>query len=488
MRQILLAIYLLIASSKVLFLNAQVHYTTKQIDSLLSSNEKPSNWDLKKNVSYLNNLYKESEKIHYEKGMYEALFKITNWYMFKREYKNVFPYFEIIKKLPVKDPENYKYKAAALQTKAAAFVGLGFYDDAQVAIDESMSVCNNMSNNDRKYRMLGKAYDEKAGLYIEMKKPEDSVLFYFKKAARQYQLIKNKADKQRLLNSAYINISTSFFEAKKLDSSMFYSYKVLKCKQIEEEYRVTVYQNIGQVYREKKNWDSAFYYYKKAEMLTVKIGDPLNLRNIYQTLSDMYSQSGEKDKALLYAKKYSSLLDSLNVINKESAVIANKSIKEELRKENETQQKYFYWIIIGSIIVLVPISLYFFKNYTREKDARLDGKTIIEYKEIELKELKSRVNDAFEEVAALAKHNDSSFLCRFREVYPDFCNNIQKICPDILNSELTFCAYLKLNFSTKEIATYTFITTKSVQNRKNRLRKRLNIPSDQDIYIWIGKV
>lgn len=143
------------------------------------------------------------------------------------------------------------------------------------------------------------------------------------------------------------------------------------------------------------------------------------------------------------------------------------------------------WIII---IVLVLISLYFFTNYTREKGARLDEKAIIANKEIELKKLKSRVNDAFEEITTLAKNNDSAFLSRFREVYPDFCDNIQEICPDIQNSELTFCAYLKLNFSTKEIAAYTFIATKSVQNRKNRIRKRLNIPPGEDIYIWISKV
>ncbi|MBN9337366.1 MAG: hypothetical protein J0I88_05890, partial [Chryseobacterium sp.] len=74
------------------------------------------------------------------------------------------------------------------------------------------------------------------------------------------------------------------------------------------------------------------------------------------------------------------------------------------------------------------------------------------------------------------------------EVYPDFCNKLQMTYPDLLNSELAFCAYLKLNFSTKEIATYTFTAIKSVQNRKNRIRKRLNIPSEEDIYIWIDKL
>ena len=61
------------------FLSAQNHYTPKQIDSLITSNEKTNNFNLKQNISFLNNLFKESEKIHYEKGMYRSLLQINNW-------------------------------------------------------------------------------------------------------------------------------------------------------------------------------------------------------------------------------------------------------------------------------------------------------------------------------------------------------------------------------------------------------------------------
>ena len=43
---------------------------------------------------------------------------------------------------------------------------------------------------------------------------------------------------------------------------------------------------------------------------------------------------------------------------------------------------------------------------------------------------------------------------------------------------------IKLNFSTKEIADYTFVTVRSVQTRKSRMRKRLNIMPEEDIYLW----
>lgn len=41
-----------------------------------------------------------------------------------------------------------------------------------------------------------------------------------------------------------------------------------------------------------------------------------------------------------------------------------------------------------------------------------------------------------------------------------------------------------LGFSSKEIAQYTFVEHRSVQNKKNRLRKKLNISSDVDLYLF----
>ena len=93
---------------------------------------------------------------------------------------------------------------------------------------------------------------------------------------------------------------------------------------------------------------------------------------------------------------------------------------------------------------------------------------------------------AQDEIITLAKENSPRLLNKFRLFYPDFFNKIFAIQPNLKNSELIFCIYLKLNLSTKEIATYTFVTPKAIQNRKNRLRKKLSIPSDVDIYKWFN--
>ncbi|MDV7695946.1 hypothetical protein N6B72_03340 [Chryseobacterium soli] len=93
-----------------------------------------------------------------------------------------------------------------------------------------------------------------------------------------------------------------------------------------------------------------------------------------------------------------------------------------------------------------------------------------------------------DEIMTLAKGNSPYLLNKSRLVYPAFFNKIYMIQPNLKNSELIFCIYLKLNLTTKEIATYTFVTPKAIQNRKNRLRKKLSIPSDVDIYKWFNNL
>lgn len=93
-----------------------------------------------------------------------------------------------------------------------------------------------------------------------------------------------------------------------------------------------------------------------------------------------------------------------------------------------------------------------------------------------------------DEIMRLARENSPRLLSKFKNLYPDFFEKLSAIQQNLQNSELIFCIYLKLNLSTKEIATYTFVTPKAIQNRKNRLRKKLNIPSTADIYKWFNAI
>ena len=88
----------------------------------------------------------------------------------------------------------------------------------------------------------------------------------------------------------------------------------------------------------------------------------------------------------------------------------------------------------------------------------------------------------------LAEKNDHSFLINFKQVYPEFIENLNKKYPQLTRNEIIFCSYIYLEFTTKEIAKFTFVTNRAIQMRKNRLRKKLNIPSEIDFYKWIKEI
>lgn len=97
-------------------------------------------------------------------------------------------------------------------------------------------------------------------------------------------------------------------------------------------------------------------------------------------------------------------------------------------------------------------------------------------------------NLAEDEIIRLAKENSPRLLSKFKGLHPDFFEKLSAIQPNLQNSELCFCIYLKLDLSTKEIAKYTFVTPKAIQNRKNRIRKKLEIGSSVDIYKWFSEI
>lgn len=81
----------------------------------------------------------------------------------------------------------------------------------------------------------------------------------------------------------------------------------------------------------------------------------------------------------------------------------------------------------------------------------------------------------------LAISRNSLFITYFKSQFPDYFEKILESCPNIVASELEICALLKLNLSTKNIATATNTTIRSVENKKYRIRKKLNLPSETDL-------
>ncbi|MFN0290708.1 ligand-binding sensor domain-containing protein [Pedobacter helvus] len=80
------------------------------------------------------------------------------------------------------------------------------------------------------------------------------------------------------------------------------------------------------------------------------------------------------------------------------------------------------------------------------------------------------------------------FSVHFDKVHVDFIKHLKDTFPNITGNELRLSAYLKMNLSTKEIATLMKISPRGVEIGRYRLRKKLNIPSHVNLFEFFNAV
>ncbi|MCT3943831.1 hypothetical protein HZQ28_00875 [Elizabethkingia anophelis] len=148
------------------------------------------------------------------------------------------------------------------------------------------------------------------------------------------------------------------------------------------------------------------------------------------------------------------------------------------KKQSDQHENYIYYYLMFGVSVLIMIFV-LIKSRKKKLNILMNEPLKLEKLDVIAEEIQ------FNDLINYAKTNSPEFIVLFEKMYPAFVNELRKINPSIRSSELSFCAMTFLNFSTKDIADYTFVTTRAVQIRKNRLRKKYNIPSEQDFNTWM---
>lgn len=69
----------------------------------------------------------------------------------------------------------------------------------------------------------------------------------------------------------------------------------------------------------------------------------------------------------------------------------------------------------------------------------------------------------------------------FDLIHKNFFRNLRKQYPNLTPNDLRFCALLRLNLSTKDIAQFTNLTVRGIETARYRLRKKLSIPEGKSL-------
>ena len=70
---------------------------------------------------------------------------------------------------------------------------------------------------------------------------------------------------------------------------------------------------------------------------------------------------------------------------------------------------------------------------------------------------------------------------QFNAAYPGYLEYLTRTFSDLTTADLKLCTFLRMNLNTKEMAEIMGLSVRSVESRRYRLRKKLDLSKDEDL-------
>ncbi|MBN2635385.1 MAG: tetratricopeptide repeat protein [Prolixibacteraceae bacterium] len=269
---------------------------------------------------------------------------------------------------------------------------------------------------------------------------------------------------------------------------------------------------------------------QQARRVLTKIPSARYLSNIYNTTSEIYKALGNKDSVFYYSSLYTMLNDSLErAIYQSSIDISKLRLQEEkhkydmifLQREKQRQirQRNF---IIGGILLAAIFALMFMNRkwhlLNHEKELALKEKELIEHdmasakeqlkmftknivektnliEELELK-LNDKITTAEEQAiitelsqqTILTEDDWDNFKALFEKVFPMFFQRLKSNTMDITIAEQRMAALTRLQLTSRQMASILGISVDSVHKTKQRLRRRLDLTTEDNLEEFIARI
>ena len=470
--------------------NAQ--YNKKQIDSLLDKINQTNT--LKEGLRLGNIAFNASKAISYQEGTVRALLSTAVKYSNAKYYEEAFKSAVGIESAAI-ELNNPRYLALIAAIKGMSYTNLGFYEDGKKELLSAIDIAKDIADPDIKHSRLGNIYSALSENNELSKGEAEMCMIYTKKSYIEFSKIKNKKNFSNITALPVYNLGNVFLTLKQNDSAEFYLKKaiILGDKYKEDITKALAFNDLGLLYLKKKDYSASKINYKKA--ITIFSETNLNtlLKDAYLGLSKVSSAQNDKLNAQKYLERSIELSDSLDKVEKASIKTPlGYIVKYKEQQIASNRKKYLQIISAIVVLLLIVISVVLFYRRSFFLKLRLNSEKIDELvKRIELNDASQEFiakTEELKEIVQLAVDNDPTFFTKYNEFDPEFSKKLLSLNPSLITTEIEFCTLLKLSFETKEIARYTDVSVRSVEGKKYRIRKKLSIPSNQDINIWMNHI
>ncbi|WP_111708221.1 tetratricopeptide repeat protein [Lutibacter citreus] len=457
-------------------------------------------------------------------------YKLIQFYNKKGFYSN--SYDEIWKLFPlVESPKYLTQKIETLNKLTSLYMVFEQHEKATNSYLEAIDIVQKHNPTQIiKDNLLGKIYN--IGAWIEIKST-----FNFEKAEelalKSIEYLKKSGIDESTFHYSQIQLAHIYIKKNEPDKAKSILFKLKSIYPLPlKRPHTLLYQRLGQYYELKKNRDSAIYYYHKSLAAINKFeNQPDKKLQISKNLSKIYEAKGDHKlayKYLLLASKLNDQVFSGNKSqNKELFEIKNKyevQLKENNEKLKSQQikllkgEKEFWRLKLFSITVVLSslfgFVIFYFNRKTKLK--LLNQQIVNEKQQLEIQkqdeilELKNKellssalqllerdtlqedikkqlnklivkgdnieiIKDVKNSLNISTKGKWIEFQSHFTKVNDSFYSSLKANYPLLTPTDLKMCAFIKLGFSSKDMAQIMGISVEGINTSRSRLRKKMDL-------------
>ncbi|MEN0050964.1 MAG: hypothetical protein AAF806_28120 [Bacteroidota bacterium] len=313
----------------------------------------------------------------------------------------------------------------------------------------------------------------------------------------------NKPSYQVLL---YTYMGDNFMEMKHYEESIKYYEMALDISALYNghiDFTPLIHQNLSVALKHQQKYAEAYEQLELANQLSDKFFDSRSLNNApLLEIQDAYREQQKKQEHLLQQQKLAQLEQEERVFWLQRILLIgclcflllfgylylkyvrskHKAEKGLLQKKRELEVQKANEIVELKNKELTTSTLKLIEKdeALRALQERLEkGSTKVDFQEI-----RKTVNSIVGDNAS----NWKVFEARFVDVNKDFYKRLKKQFPNLTQNDQKLCALVKLDFSSKDIASLLGISVESVHTTRYRLRKKLKLSRDINLKEFIAGI
>jgi len=436
----------------------------------------------------------------------------------------------IYEKLENSDPHAAKIgRSKCLQLISTIYLRQGKKNDA---VKMSREVIETLRDETDSSGTLGLAYSAIGSFYLAIKE-SDSAHVYFRKSLEDFRRSENFA----YLPGAYLKIGELENNVDLLRQSL-----AIADSTQNKQAQASALLAIGKWHVKKNEQVGAEDYFRRALLISEQLTDKTFEIRALELLIDLKTQQQHFTEVSQLQSRLIKIKDQFYSLEREK-IVKNLEVQFEvsekdrqlalLAKEREVS-KLTNIILISCIVVLIVIFVtgYFVLKSINKRDRQLlktkdelvaaleEQKSMkeqqfrndLEHKESQLSAITLQMlqkNELIDEIKQYVqkdqpisgrellkmvnKHlvQDNSwndFDLYFESINKNFYTRLKQSYPDISTNDLKICALIKLNLSIKEMASILNISPDSVKTARYRLRKKLQLSTEDNLTTFILSV